>query len=231
MKNVIIEIPFTQTFAICNRFEITINLIDSSLRSIQFCSVYNDITTVDAKYLNVSKCTWMMFGTAQRLRCTQLTDLFIGENPLEKVQNYKYLGMWLDINLDWHYHIDVMRSTISRRIGVLKRVRSYLTEDFTTKLHNAMVLPLFDYCDTIYGTNDHLALSKLQRLQNRDAKTILRVPKDTPTQIVLIDLKWLPLTKRITYHTHILMFKCLLNGLAPNFLSRNVKYVNHCYNK
>ncbi len=92
-----------------------------------------------------------------------------------------------------------------------------------------MVLPLLDYCDTIYGTTDHLALSKLQRLQNRGAKTILWVPKDTPTQIVLKDLKWLPLIKHITYHTHILMFKCL-NGLAPNYLSRNFKYVNHCYN-
>ncbi len=40
--------------------------------------------------------------------------------------------MWLDVNLDWHYHIDVMRSKISRRIGVLKRVRTYLTEDYTT---------------------------------------------------------------------------------------------------
>ncbi len=50
-----------------------------------------------------------------------------------------------------------------------------------------------------------------------------------PTQILLKHLKWLPLTKRITYHTHILMFKCL-NGLPPNYLSRNVKYVNHCYN-
>ncbi len=33
-------------------------------------------------------------GTVQRLKCTKTTDLFIGENPLEKVQNYKYLGMW-----------------------------------------------------------------------------------------------------------------------------------------
>ncbi len=91
-----------------------------------------------------------------------------------------------------------------------------------------MVLPLFDYCDTIYGTTDHLPVSKLQ-LQNRGAKIILRVPKDTPTQIVLKDLKWLPLTKCITYLTYILMFKCL-NGLAPNYLSRNFKYVNQCYN-
>ncbi len=87
---------------------------------------------------------------------------------------------------------------------MLKRVRSYLTEDLTTKLHNAMVLRLFDYCDTIYGTTDHLALSKLQRLQNRSAKTILRVPKDTPTQIVLKDLKWLPLTKHIIH-----IYSCL----------------------
>ncbi len=103
-----------------------------------------------------------MVGTVQRLKRTKATDLFIGENPLEKVQNYKYIGMWLDVNLDWHYHIDVMRSKISRRIGVLKRVRSYLTEDRIAKLHNAMVLQLFDYYDTIYGTTGHLALIKLQ---------------------------------------------------------------------
>ncbi len=90
------------------------------------------------------------------------TDLFIGENALEQVQNYKYLGMWLDVNFDWHYHIDAMRSRSSRRICVLKRVRTYLTEDLKTKLHNAMVEPLFDYCDTIYGTTDHKALTKLQ---------------------------------------------------------------------
>ncbi len=131
--------------------------------------------------------------------------------------------MWMNVNLDLHYHIDVMKSKISRRICMLKKIRSYLTEDLTTNLHNAMVLPLFDYCDTIYGQ------LKLQRLQNRGAKIILRVPKDTPTQIVLKYLKWLPLTKCITYHTHILMFKCL-KGLASNYLSRNVKYVNHCHN-
>ncbi len=103
-----------------------------------------------------------MFVTLQRLRCTKTPDSFIGNNPLEKIQNYQYLGMWLDVNLDWHYHIDIMRSKFSRNICVVKRVRSYLTEDLTTQLHNAMVLPLFDYCDTTIGITDHLALSKLQ---------------------------------------------------------------------
>ncbi len=43
--------------------------------------------------------------------CTyQNNQLYITENPLERVQNYKYLRMWMDVNLDWHYDIDVMRS-------------------------------------------------------------------------------------------------------------------------
>ncbi len=40
------------------------------------------------------------------LRPTKATELYISENPLEKVQNYKYLCMWMDVNLDWHYCID-----------------------------------------------------------------------------------------------------------------------------
>ena len=170
-----------------------------------------------------------MFGTAQRLRRTKNTDLCIGDEPLEKVQNYKYLGMWMDVNLNWHHHIDVMRGKIAKRLGVLRRVRNYLTDDLTTQLYNAMVLPLFDYCDTIYGTTDQKALTKLQRLQNRGAKTILKVPMDTSTQTVLTTLNWLPLNSRVTYHSHILMYKCL-NGLAPDYLCREFNYVNHSHN-
>ncbi len=153
--------------------------------------------------------------------------IYVSENPLEKVQIYKYLGIWLDVNLDWHYFIEVVRSKSSRRIGVLKRVRSYLTEDLTTKLHNAMVLPLFDYYDTIYGPTDHLALSKL-RLQNRGAKTILRAPNDTPTQIVLTYLKWLPLTKCITYHTHIQTISAEIINILIIVITLDIK-INRCY--
>ncbi len=34
-----------------------------------------------------------MFGTVQRHRHTRQIDLYIGEEPLEKVQHYKYLDM------------------------------------------------------------------------------------------------------------------------------------------
>ncbi len=54
--------------------------LDTDLESAQHwfnCNKWN---------LNVSiyKCKWMMFGTVQRLRRTKATELYIGENPLER---------------------------------------------------------------------------------------------------------------------------------------------------
>ncbi len=178
--------------------------------------------------LNISKCKWMMFGTARKLRHAKATDISIGDVPLEKVQTYKYLGMWMDSQLNWHHHLDKMRAKISQRLGVLRRVRSFLTEDITKNLFNAMVMPLFDYCDVIYAKTDNTSLNKLQRLHNRGGKLILRVGKDTATTDVQAQLRWIPLAKRVIYHTNILTYKCL-TGLAPEYLSRYFKYVDHPY--
>ena len=105
-------------------------------------------------------------------------------------------------------------------------MQRYLTDDLTKQMYNAMILPIFDYCDTLYGTTDNDALTKLQRLQNRAGKILLQKPIDTDTDKVLSDLKWIPLHKRVFYHTQILMYKCL-NGLAPKYLADNFKYVTH----
>ncbi len=40
------------------------------------------------------------------------SELYIGENALEKVQNYKYLGIWMDVNLDLDYHMEVQNSYV-----------------------------------------------------------------------------------------------------------------------
>ncbi len=58
--------------------------------------------------------------------------------------------------------------------------------------------------------------------------TVQRLRRTKATDLFLTYLKWQLLTKHKAYHTHIFMFKCL-NGLAQNYLSRNFKYVNHCY--
>ncbi len=44
---------------------------------------------------------------------------------LEHVTEYKYLGVFLDVNLHWNAHIVHIASKISKRLGVLRRIQHY----------------------------------------------------------------------------------------------------------
>ena len=95
-------------------------------------------------------------------------------------------------------------------------------------LFKAIVLPLFDYCDTLYGTAGNCYLNRLQRLQNRGGKTILKLPRETSTKFVLDSLKWFPLKDRISLHNCVLVYKCLHN-LAPENLQNRFQFVSNPY--
>ena len=180
-------------------------------------------------HLNISKCKFMLFGTSKRLAKTQTPDVYIGNEKLEHVNHYKYLGVWLDSTLNWKTHLHKMQSKIKQRLGMLRRVRHCIDASTTLLLYNSIILPLLDYCDTVYGNCNIADIIKLQILQNRAGKIILEVPYDTRTQKVLTDLNWFYMTERLFYHRCILMFKCL-NGLAPAYLSDVFSFNSHAYN-
>ena len=49
----------------------------------------------------------MLFGTSQRLSSTEDPDNFeikVCDYVVERVQVFKYLDVYMDINLNWHTH-------------------------------------------------------------------------------------------------------------------------------
>ncbi len=70
-------------------------------------------------HLNVKKTKWSLFGRYQKISKAVDITIIVGNAPLEQVSIYKYLGMWIDKNMNWNYHIDKMCSKLSRRLGIL----------------------------------------------------------------------------------------------------------------
>ena len=127
-------------------------------------------------HLNVSNTKSMLFGTPQRLKSTKRTTTFeikVCDEVVERVDVFKYLGVVMDVNLNWHSHIEAAARKISSTIGVLRRVKPYLTIDLSKMVYNAIVLPHFSYCDVIWGSSDPSCISRLQNLQKRCARVIL----------------------------------------------------------
>ena len=74
-------------------------------------------------------------------------SLFLGDKPINQVQHYKYLGVLIDANLNFKEHVDKLLVKISKRIGVLGRIKNNLTVDAASKVYPPLVLPFTDYCD------------------------------------------------------------------------------------
>ena len=73
--------------------------------------------------------------------------------------------------MSWADHVDAISMKINQRIGLIRRIRNLLPLQARVALYNALILPLFDYGDVIWGDrNNDTIMSELQILQNKAGK-------------------------------------------------------------
>ena len=130
--------------------------------------------------------------------------------------------------MNWHGHIDTIASNVSCRLGLLSRIRKYISIDVCKHLHNSAVQPLYEHCDIVWSNSAKTYLDRLLRLQKRGARIILkRKIREVGSEQLFKELSWLPLTERSTFHKCLQVFRCI-NGFCSSYLSRNSDV--HSYN-
>ena len=95
------------------------------------------------------------------------------------------------------------------------RLRHYIDNNSLNLLYKSLIIvPLFDYCDLVWGNCGKGLSDRLQKLQNRAARVILRADHRTNLVRLHTSLGWSFLSER--RDTHLLTFvnKCL-NGRVP----------------
>ena len=76
-------------------------------------------------------------------------DIFVNDNFLEQITIYKYLGVHIDCKLKWIEHIDHVASSVSKRIGILNRLKNVLPIQIINLIVKSYIFPQFDYCDGV----------------------------------------------------------------------------------
>ena len=175
--------------------------------------------------LNLSKTKLMLFATPYNLnRFNDISLLYDGES-IEKVDHFKYLGIVFDSHMTWSHHIDLIASNVSKRCGVIRRVKYYLPNHILKKLAESLVIPHFDYCSHT-GSNCSLTLSsRLQILLNNLARIILSADIRTHIDSMMTTLKWLTLDQRWNNHILVMLFKCLTDK-APDYLCSQFSFTH-----
>ena len=61
----------------------------------------------------------------------------------------KILGVTLDNQLSFEQHLEESISKVNAKIGALRRIRKFISEQVALKLYIAYVLPQLEYCSPI----------------------------------------------------------------------------------
>ena len=72
-------------------------------------------------------------------------------SDIECVTKHKILGVAIDQNLTWNEHINEMTKQLSFLIGLLCRIRNYLSFNMKCTFYNSFILSKIDYCANIWG--------------------------------------------------------------------------------
>ena len=173
--------------------------------------------------LNVSKSSFIVFDKFPNLdRLSIPLDLKDGSYSLhiEETKSQKYLGLMIDNQLNFQDHIEYVKSKVAKRIGALYRSKKLLPLKYRKMFVNALMLPQFDYMDTIWCRAAKTKLNSLDILYKKVAKIALDVHWQEPSVNVYRNMKWLPLHLRRQLHLSTYMYKIINECAPPSFVSK-----------
>ena len=204
------------------------SIVDLQIQLESCLSTVADWFKANKLTLNVDKTKFMIFGSNKMRERFQDVQLTYNNNIIEKVDEFKYLGVKLDSNLSWSAHVDYMCKNVSKRTGIIKRMKHFLPNQTIVMLSNALVIPHFDYGSTVWSNFSAEFHNKLQVLHNNLARIILSADIRTPTNDMMDILKWVKLDKRWHNHLTLIVFKCLRN-LSPSYISAQFEFVHNSH--
>ena len=155
--------------------------------------------------LNIKKTKFMLFTPKKSLKVEQ--NVFINGHIIEKVENFKFLGVIIDSHLKWNDHIHHIKKKIAKGLGIMYKAKRLLNTNTLITLYYSFMYPYYLYCIEVWGTASNESLVSLLKLQKRALRLIKSVPVRTDSDSIFKSLEILTVNNTYTFKVGMLMFK------------------------
>ena len=147
-------------------------------------------------------------------------------STLEQVENVKLLGLELDEQLSFDVHIDSLCKKISKRIGILNRIKAYLPRAERILYYNSLIKPLVLYCSVIWTSCcSHDNINKIFKLQKCCARIILDAQQRHSTLDLFNILGWVPYNIESDIKRCLIAYKRIM-GTCPAYMNELLELNN-----
>ena len=124
--------------------------------------------------VNIKKTKLMVFGTKYMLKRAQYHDMYLGNDKLQYVKDYVYLGIKLDNKFTFELHANVCCRHVGHKNFVLSKIRRYINTTQALNIYKSMILPYFCYGDVFMHNLSAKTYDRMQKLQNKSLRICLQ---------------------------------------------------------
>ena len=132
--------------------------------NIELHNLHNWLTS-NKLTLNTSKTNFLIFHPYQK-RDTYHPNLYMFDNEknrnvtLESKNYIKYLGVLIDKNLTWKYHINAVTAKISKTIGLISKLHHFIPRHILLYIYQTLIHPHLNYGLAVWGQASNTSLNK-----------------------------------------------------------------------
>lgn len=175
--------------------------------------------------LNIAKTYSLVCRSVHYMNKEININLQIRGESITQVDSCKYLGMKIDKCLNFNDHVSYVCKKAGHKLGLLYRTRPYVNQYRSLMLYKSLILPILDYGDCLLTALSQQNAFKLQKIQNKALRIILR--SDVYRSVIYLhqELNLLTLYERRNYHLAVMTYKCLTDK-APGYLIDRLSYVS-----
>ena len=115
--------------------------------------------------LNISKTNFVVFHAPNKIKYP--ITILINKQAIEEAKYVKYLGVLIDSQLSFKYHINELSKKIARGIGILYKLRHYVNAKILKNVYYAIIYPFLLYGIIVWGSASNILLNPLHQLQKK----------------------------------------------------------------
>ena len=169
--------------------------------------------------LNVNKTKAMAFHMPQK-KIIQPNIQINGSN-IEFVEKFVFLGITINNKLNWNSHINKITNNISKTVGILNKLRSFLPSGVLQTIYNTLILPHMTYGILAWGRHTNA----IHKIQKRAIQIIATSKYNTHTEPLFKQLNLLK-AGDICKLQELTFYHKLINRQLPKYFERFVYQTN-----
>ena len=130
--------------------------------------------------LNIDKTNFVIFHSSRK-KLPDDIGIKLGKKPVTRTSYVKFLGVLMDENLSWKYHISELTKKLSRSSGIFFKIRYLLPLDILKNLYYSIFSSFLNYGSSTWGLSYDSYLKPLFLLQKKVLRSISFEPSSTPS--------------------------------------------------